>query len=93
VFRERGARIERLLAVYLSENIGLGPAKGPSLVGLFSGLLYTLPVAAGTFVDHYGFTNPCRRWPPKRNLAHTWDLHFCQSRSARLRPVSLRDGW
>jgi proton-dependent oligopeptide transporter, POT family len=44
-----------VLAVFLSENIGLGPAAGPSLVGLFTGLLYTLPIVAGTAVDRYGF--------------------------------------
>jgi POT family proton-dependent oligopeptide transporter len=44
-----------VLAVFLSENIGLGPGTGPSLVGLFTGLLYTLPIVAGTAVDRYGF--------------------------------------
>ncbi|PWU02550.1 MAG: hypothetical protein C5B51_20635 [Terriglobia bacterium] len=44
-----------VLAVYLAENIGLGPRTGPSLVGLFSGLLYTLPIVAGIIVDRYGF--------------------------------------
>ena len=43
-----------ILAVYLAENIGLGPRTGPSLVGLFSGLLYTLPIVAGTIAD------PCK---------------------------------
>jgi len=44
-----------VLAVFLAENVGLGPAKGPALVGLFSGLLYTLPIVAGSVVDRYGF--------------------------------------
>jgi len=44
-----------VLAVFLAENVGLGPAAGPSLVGLFSGLLYTLPIVAGSVVDRYGF--------------------------------------
>jgi len=44
-----------VLAVFLAENVGLGPARGPSLVGLFSGLLYTLPIVAGSVVDRYGF--------------------------------------
>jgi dipeptide/tripeptide permease len=44
-----------VLAVFLAENVGLGPVTGPSLVGLFSGLLYTLPIVAGGIVDRYGF--------------------------------------
>ncbi|HYZ83300.1 MAG TPA: MFS transporter [Bryobacteraceae bacterium] len=44
-----------VLAVYLAEKVGLGPQTGPSLVGLFSGLLYSLPIVAGTIVDRYGF--------------------------------------
>lgn len=44
-----------VLAVFLAENVGLGPRAGPSLVGLFSGLLYTLPILAGSLVDRYGF--------------------------------------
>ena len=44
-----------VLAVYLAEKIGLGPQTGASLVGLFSGVLYSLPIIAGTFVDRYGY--------------------------------------
>jgi dipeptide/tripeptide permease len=44
-----------ILAVYLAEKVGLGPQAGASLVGLFSGVLYSLPIVAGTFVDRYGF--------------------------------------
>jgi dipeptide/tripeptide permease len=44
-----------VLAVYLAEKVGLGSQTGPSLVGLFSGVLYSLPIVAGTFVDRYGF--------------------------------------
>lgn len=44
-----------VLAVYLAEKVGLGAAVGASLVGLFSGVLYSLPIVAGTFVDRYGF--------------------------------------
>lgn len=44
-----------VLAVYLAEKVGLGPQTGASLVGLFSGVLYSLPIIAGTFVDRYGY--------------------------------------
>ena len=44
-----------ILAVYLAEKVGLGPQTAASLVGLFSGVLYSLPILAGTFVDRYGF--------------------------------------
>jgi dipeptide/tripeptide permease len=44
-----------ILAVYLAEAIGLGAQTGATLVGLFSGVLYSLPIVAGTFVDRYGF--------------------------------------
>ncbi len=44
-----------VLAVYLAEKVGLGAQKGASLVGLFSGVLYSLPIVAGTFVDRYGY--------------------------------------
>ncbi len=44
-----------ILAVYLAEKVGLGAAKGASFVGLFSGVLYSLPILAGTIVDRYGF--------------------------------------
>ena len=44
-----------ILAVYLAEKVGLGARTGASLVGIFSGVLYALPIVAGTFVDRYGF--------------------------------------
>jgi dipeptide/tripeptide permease len=44
-----------VLAVYLAEKVGLGPQAAGSLVGAFSGVLYFLPVLAGTLVDRYGF--------------------------------------
>ena len=44
-----------VLAVYIAEKVGLGPQVAGSLVGLFSGVLYSLPIVAGTFVDRYGF--------------------------------------
>src|SRR4051794_10325617 len=44
-----------VLAVYLAEKVGLGAQMAGTLVGLFSGVLYFLPVLAGTLVDRYGF--------------------------------------
>jgi dipeptide/tripeptide permease len=44
-----------VLAVYIAEKVGLGPQLAGSLVGAFSGVLYFLPVLAGTLVDRYGF--------------------------------------
>ena len=45
-----------VLAVYVAEQVGLGPEKAGWLVGsLFNTLLYFLPPLAGTFVDRYGF--------------------------------------
>jgi dipeptide/tripeptide permease len=45
-----------ILAVFVAEQVGLGPEKAGWLVGsLFNGLLYFLPVLAGTVVDRYGF--------------------------------------
>src|SRR5215831_19171194 len=44
-----------VLAVYLAERVGLGPQVAGSLVGVFSGVLYFLPVLTGTLVDRYGF--------------------------------------
>ena len=44
-----------VLAVYLADKIGLGPQDAGSLAGLFSGLIFSLPIIAGTFVDRYGF--------------------------------------
>jgi proton-dependent oligopeptide transporter, POT family len=45
-----------ILAVYVAEQVGLGPEKAGLLVGsLFNTLLYLLPPLAGTIVDRYGF--------------------------------------
>jgi dipeptide/tripeptide permease len=45
-----------ILAVYIAEQVGLGPGKAGFLVGsLFNTLLYFLPPLAGTVVDRYGF--------------------------------------
>lgn len=43
-----------ILAVFLAERVGLGDW-GSTLAGLFSGVLYMLPILAGTLVDRYGF--------------------------------------
>ena len=45
-----------ILAVFIADQVGLGPTKAGWLVGsLFNTLLYFLPILAGTFVDRYGF--------------------------------------
>jgi len=44
-----------ILVVYLADRVGLGPQLAGSLAGLFSGVLYSLPILAGTVVDRYGF--------------------------------------
>ncbi|MBN2369880.1 MAG: MFS transporter [Vicinamibacteria bacterium] len=45
-----------ILAVYVAEQVGLGPKAAGWLVGsLFNTLLYLLPILAGTIVDRYGF--------------------------------------
>jgi len=45
-----------VLAVYVAEQVGLGPQAAGWLVGsLFNTLLYFLPPLAGTIVDRYGF--------------------------------------
>jgi dipeptide/tripeptide permease len=45
-----------ILAVYVAEQVGLGPEKAGWLVGsVFNTLLYFLPILAGTVVDRYGF--------------------------------------
>ncbi len=45
-----------ILAVYIAEQVGLGPVKAAFLAGsLFNTLLYFLPILAGTVVDRYGF--------------------------------------
>jgi POT family proton-dependent oligopeptide transporter len=45
-----------VLAIYLAEKVGLSSEAG-SLTGLFSGLIYALPVFSGVLVDRYGFRN------------------------------------
>ncbi len=45
-----------ILAVYVAEQVGLGPERAGWLVGsFFNTLLYLLPILAGTVVDRYGF--------------------------------------
>lgn len=44
-----------VLAVYLANKVGLGVETGGALVGLYSGLIFSLPILAGVFVDRYGF--------------------------------------
>lgn len=45
-----------ILAVYVADQVGLGPEKAGWLVGsLFNTLLYLLPILAGTVVDRFGF--------------------------------------
>jgi dipeptide/tripeptide permease len=44
-----------VLAFYLANKIGLELATAGWLVGIFSGLMYSLPIVAGVFVDRYGF--------------------------------------
>lgn len=56
-----------VLTIYLAERVGLGPQAAGSLAGLFSGVLYFLPILAGTVVDRYGF---------KRSLAACFSI-FC----------------
>ena len=56
-----------VLTIYLAQRVGLGPQTAGSLAGLFSGVLYCLPIVAGTIVDRYGF---------KRSLAACFSI-FC----------------
>jgi POT family proton-dependent oligopeptide transporter len=44
-----------VLSVYLADKIGLDKITVGILFGIFSGVLYSLPFIAGTFVDRYGF--------------------------------------
>lgn len=44
-----------VLTFYLANKVGLGPETAGKLAGVFSGVLYSLPIVAGTFVDRYGF--------------------------------------
>ena len=43
-----------VLAVYLATKVGLQEEAG-ALAGLFSGVIFSLPIVAGVFVDRYGF--------------------------------------
>lgn len=43
-----------VLAVFLADRVGL-KEEASSLAGLFTGLIYFLPVVAGVFVDKFGF--------------------------------------
>lgn len=56
-----------VLAIYLAERVGLGPQLTGWLMGIFTGVLYFLPLLAGTVVDRYGF---------KRSLAACFSI-FC----------------
>ncbi|HEX3130595.1 MAG TPA: MFS transporter [Thermoanaerobaculia bacterium] len=56
-----------VLTIYLAQRVGLGAQTAGSLAGLFSGVLYCLPIVAGTIVDRYGF---------KRSLAACFSI-FC----------------
>lgn len=56
-----------VLTIYLAERVGLGAQTAGSLAGLFSGVLYCLPILAGPIVDRYGF---------KKSLAACFSI-FC----------------
>jgi proton-dependent oligopeptide transporter, POT family len=43
-----------VLAVFLANKVGLEKEAG-TLAGIFSGVIYTLPILAGVLVDRYGF--------------------------------------
>ena len=43
-----------VLTVFIAEKVGLKEEAG-SLAGLFTGLIFLLPIIAGVFVDRYGF--------------------------------------
>ncbi len=43
-----------VLAVYLANKVGLADEAG-TLAGLYSAVIYSLPIVAGVFVDKYGF--------------------------------------
>jgi dipeptide/tripeptide permease len=45
-----------ILSVYIAEQVGVGVEAANLLVGtLFNGLIYSLPILAGTVVDRFGF--------------------------------------
>lgn len=56
-----------VLTIYLAERVGLGAQAAGTLAGLFSGVLYCLPILAGPVVDRYGF---------KKSLAACFSI-FC----------------
>lgn len=56
-----------VLTIYLADRVGLGAQAAGSLAGIFSGVLYCLPILAGTVVDRYGF---------RRSLAACFSI-FC----------------
>jgi proton-dependent oligopeptide transporter, POT family len=56
-----------VLALYLADRVGLGAQAAGTLAGLFSGVMYFLPILAGTVVDRYGF---------KKSLAACFSI-FC----------------
>ncbi|HEY7214515.1 MAG TPA: MFS transporter [Thermoanaerobaculia bacterium] len=56
-----------VLTIYLARRVGLSAQQAGSLAGIFSGVLYCLPIVAGTVVDRYGF---------KRSLAACFSI-FC----------------
>ncbi|AYB33254.1 MFS transporter [Chryseolinea soli] len=43
-----------VLVVFLAERVGLNEEAG-TLAGIFSGLIFSLPIVAGVLVDRYGF--------------------------------------
>jgi proton-dependent oligopeptide transporter, POT family len=43
-----------VLVVFLTDKVGLVKEAG-TLTGIFSGVIYSLPIVAGVFVDKYGF--------------------------------------
>lgn len=43
-----------VLVIFLANKVGLENEAG-TLAGLFSGMIFTLPIVAGVFVDRYGF--------------------------------------
>ena len=46
--------MKAVLTVYLANKVGLHEEAG-TLAGIFSGMIYLLPVLAGVLVDKYGF--------------------------------------
>ena len=46
--------MKAVLTVFLATRAGL-PDEAGTLAGLFSGVIYTLPIVAGVLVDRYGF--------------------------------------